>query len=495
MAGSTARGIASLVLLSLLLVAGGARAQDETFDSIAGAWWFKLAGKDAGALLMAFSEPAAAAFLVEDIAVTGNPSFGFSRGLASFFVIDAGQELNFDSKGNVIGTLDLDDPDGGGLVGTLVLEKGKPNKAFTRLKLRATIQSDGGEPLRVKLDGRRVPANFPVLTGKAPDGKLGGKGVKSRVFELGISGSAELGLPAYTFVGSGPAEIDGVEVPDVTMDGTVVLSPDKRVHGLLEDSSDFGTGALSGSLHLPGESVVPKLKLKAQAERKVTATGNLDEPVEPVLSVTPATFNFGAIRLDAAPLTQVFDVSNVGVGLLSGEATRQSGSSDFTILAPSTYGPLDPNDPPEQITVQFDPNVAGAKTAQLFFSVAGAAGSRVVTVTGTGGVPVLDVEPPVQAYGNVVVLQSLVRTFSITNEGDGPLEGTATITTGTTDFTLLLPDGTTPVEAIPYTIAPAANLLIRVRFTPTTAAQKTGTLTLTGGGGAQVALTGTGTAN
>lgn len=494
MVASTPRGIASLILLSLLLVAGGARAQDETFDSIAGAWWFKLAGKDAGALLIAFSEPSAAAFLVEDIAVTGNPSFGFSRGLESFFVIDAGQMLTFDSKGNVIGELDLDDPDGGG-VGTLVIDKGKPNKAFTRLKLLATIQGGSGEPLRVKLDGRRVPANFPVLTGKAPDGKLGGKGVKSKVFELGISGSAELGLPAYTFVGSGPAEIDGVEVPDVTMDGTVVLSPDKHVYGLLEDSSDFGTGPLSGSLHLPGESVVPKLKLKAQAERKVTATGNLDEPVEPVLSVTPATFNFGAIRLDAAPVTQVFDVSNVGVGLLSGEATRQSGSSDFTILAPSTYGPLDPNDPPEQITVQFDPNVAGAKTAQLFFSVEGAAGSRVVTVSGTGGVPVLDVEPPVQAYGNVVVQQSLVRTFSLTNEGDGPLEGSATITTGTADFALLLPDGNTPVELIPYTIAPAANLLIRVRFTPTTAAQKTGTLTLTGGGGAQVALTGTGTAN
>jgi len=501
MAWSLARPLAMLVALLIALATGSARAQEQTFDNIAGPWWFKLAGRDRGALFVEFSEPSAGTFLVEDIALTAYPSFGFSRALASFFVIDAGEELNFDSKGNVIGTLALGDPNSATSVGTISIDKGKPNKDFTRLKLRATLQGESGEPLRVNLDGRRVPTNFAVLSGRDPDGKLGGKGVKSAVFELNVLTSAALGLPGYTFEGSGPAQIDGMEVPDVSMTGTVILSPDRHVFGLLEQSSEFGTGTLSGTLHVPEAGVIPKLKLDARADRKVSAKGQLSDPIEPVLSVTPATFDFGAVRLDATtPPTRVFLVSNVGGGDLpiSGSATFQSGSSsDFSFLGAATYGPLVAGAAAVPVTVQFDPAVAGAKSAEILFGVTGSAGSRLVSVTGTGGVPLLTAEPQtLLPFGNVVVLQSRTLFFTLTNTGDGPLEGNATILTGTSDFALVLTDdATNTILTIPYTLQPAEQRLIRVRFTPTTAAQKTGTLNLSGGGGAQRALSGTGTAN
>ncbi len=496
------RWLVTLASLFLLLAPTPSRAQEQSFDSIAGAWWFRLAGKDAGAIYAVFGPTTGGSFPVEDIPVDDRPSFGFSRELGAFFAIDAGQELAFDSKGNVTGTLALTgaDPSPAGAVGALTIAKGKPNKDFTRLKLRGTLLGDGAAtPLNVRLDGRRVPVNFPVLTGRDPDGKLGGNKVTSRVYQLDVITSAARGLPGYTFLGSGPAEIDGVEVPDVSMAGTVILAPDKQIFGLLEESSDFGTGTLAGKLHLPDASVVPKLKLTARADRKVTAKGELSEAIEPVLSVTPASFDFGGVRLDATtPPTRVFLVSNVGVGSLSGTATFQSGSSaDFSFVGDTSYGPLAPGGTAAQITVQFDPTAAGAKSAEILFSVTGGAGSRLVSVTGTGGVAVLTAEPQAGLpFGNVVVAQSRTLFFTLTNTGDGPLSGAATITTGTTDFALVLTDdATTTVLSIPYTLQPAEQQLIRVRFTPTSAAQKTGTLNLTGGGGAQRALSGTGVAN
>jgi len=466
-----------------VLGAPSARAQ-ETFDSIAGVWWFKLAGKDAGAMLLEFSEPAAGSFTVEDVEFTGEPSFGFSRNLEAFFEVDAGQVLQLDSKRNVTGTLELTDPNGG-VLADLVIEKGKPNKAFTKLKLKTTLGSQV-----VKLTGSRVPATFPVLTGIGPDGKLSGKKVKSNAFELQVLTDGEHGLPAYQFLGSGPAKIDGVEEPAVSIDGRVMLAPDKKIFGLLDASSDFGTGSASGKLSVPESGVTPKLKLKLVADRKVNAKGKLSDPTEPVLSVTPTTFDFGAVKLDAQK-QQVFTVENVGVGTLSGIAVFQAGSSpEFSFTGGATFLDLENGDPGAEIEIEFDPATAGVKTAEVLFSPDVGAGARIVQLTGTGGVPEISIDPEIGEFDDTTVGQSDNITFTVTNIGDGPLTGTARITAGGADFTLIAAGA--PVVSIPYTIAPLDTRLIIVRFTPTTAADKVGVVTFTGGGDVTATLTGTG---
>lgn len=466
-----------------MLGAPSARAQ-ATFDSIAGVWWFKIAGKDAGAMLLEFSEPAAGSFTVEDVEFTERPSFGFSRNLEAFFEVDAGQVLQLDSKRNVTGTLELTDPNGG-LLGELVIEKGKPNKTFTKLKLKTTLGSQV-----VKLSGSRVPATFPVLTGIGPDGKLSGKKVKSNSFELQVLTDEEHGLPAYVFAGAGPAKIDGVEEPAVSIDGRVMLAPDKNIFGLLEASSDFGTGDASGKLSVPESSVTPKLKLKLLADRKVNAKGKLSDPTEPVLSVTPTTFDFGAVRLDEQK-QQVFTVENVGVGSLSGIAAFQPGSSpEFSFTGDATFMDLDEEDEIAEIEIEFDPATAGTKTASILFSPDVGAGARIVQLTGTGGVPEISIDPEIGEFDDTTVGQSDNIIFTVSNVGDGPLTGTARITAGSADFTLTVANA--PVVSIPYTIAPGATQLINARFTPTTAADKVGVATFTGGGDATIALTGTG---
>jgi hypothetical protein len=484
-----------LASLAAALFAGSARAQSETPTGLAGTWWFGIGGGDAGALLIEFTEPSGGVFAVQDVELTGKPSFGFSRSLAAFFLVNAGQLLSLDSKGQVQGTLELTAPGTDLPIGELVLERGRPTPPFKRLKLLGSIMGEDGLPVLVQLNGGRPPLTFPVLTGRNPTARLSGSGVHSRTFDVSVL-TSDLGLPAYDFHGEGPAEIDQVEQPDAFVQGSFVLAPNYRLFGLLEQSSDFGGGDVTGRLRLPQprvpeETEVPQLNVTAQGSRLVSVAAGLIEPVEPLLSVQPTSFDFGAVTLDAAPLTHTFEVQNIGIGTLSGEAGFVSGSSsDFSLVGPTTYTDLAPGDPAVEIEVAFDPSSAGAKSAQILFSVTAGAGSKVVAVNGIGGVGAISIDPSGDlAFADVAVGQTKDLAFTVTNTGDGSLQGSVTLS-GSSEFTLR--SGAASAPSISYDLDPQETQQISVRFAPSTSGQKTGTATFTGGGGATRALTGRG---
>lgn len=485
-----------LAALAVALCAGSARPQGEAPTGLAGTWWFQLGGRDAGVILLEFTEPSGGFFAVQDVEVTGKPSFGFSRSLAAFFLVNAGQVLSLDSKGQVQGTLELTAPGTDLPIGELVLEGGRPGPPFTRLKLRGSIVGEDGLPVLVRLNGQRPPLAFPVLTGRNPTARLSGRRVDSRAFDVSVLTSGDsgldLGLPAYDFHGEGPVEIDQVEQPDAFVQGSFVLAPNSRIFGLLEESSDFGAGDVTGTLRLAGRTTqVPQLNLTAQGSRRVVAAGSLIQPVEPLLSVQPPSFDFGAVKLDVSPLTQTFQVQNVGIGTLSGEASFVSGSSsDFSLVGPTTYTDLAPGDPPLEIEVDFDPSAAGAKSAQILFSVTTGAGSKLVALSGTGGVGAISVDPSGDlAFADVAVGQTKDLPFTVKNAGDGRLQGSVALS-ASSEFTLR--SGAVSVTSISFDLDPQETQQISVRFAPITAGQKTGTATFTGGGGATRGLTGRG---
>jgi hypothetical protein len=493
MTAMTRTFLTSLIAFALLL-SGAARAQ-ETFDSLGGTWWFKIGGKDAGAVVIQFSEPIAGSFGVEPIAVTGLPSFGFSRNLGAFFTIAEGQMLTIDSKGNPVGDLEIEDADSAETLGTFTFEKGKPNKKFTKWNLRASFVGADPEPVVVKLTGQRIPDNFPVLTGLNPMLTLGGQRVSSKAFSTAVLTSEDLGLPAYSFVGSGPAEIDKVENPDVDLSGRFMLTPKFEIVGLLEDSSDFGTGFVSGKLKLSGDTLVPKLSLTATAERKVTLKGSLVEPVEPVLSVTPSSFEFPAQRLDDpnGGVEQIFSVTNEGIGSLSGVAEWLGETpADFILLDGETYTDITPDTPPHHVTVLFDPVTAGTKTARLLFGVDGGAGARIVTLTGQGGIPEIRLDVDSIAFDDTTVNESRFEIVTVHNDGDGLLRGSVTVSG--TDFSIFRPGAVNPDGdgEIEYEVGPGQSVQFSVRFRPTDDVDRSGTLSFTGGGGDTITLTGTG---
>jgi hypothetical protein len=481
------RALLSLVVVFTLLLSGAARAQ-ESFENLGGTWWFKIGGKDGGALFIAFTTPEFGNFEVDNT-ITELPSFGFSRTLGSFFEVAAGQALTFDSKGNVVGTLELVDPETEDVVGILTFGKGKPNKKFTSWKITAEIEGDG-EPVVAKLSGKRVPETFPVLSGGNPETKLSGKGVKSNAFDFHVLSDLEKGPPAYTFAGAGPVEIDKVETPDTYMLGRFMLTPKFELFGLLEDSSAFGTGDVSGKLKLPSGTLVPKLKLVARADRKVTAKAKLTEATDPVLSVTPTSFDFGALHLDDTD-DQAFAVTNVGAGTLSGEANFLEGDSeDFVILdGENEYADLDPNSPAQNVVIRFAPTSAGPKSAQFLFDVGGGRiGAQVVTVTGVGGIAELAVDPNSIDFPDTAVGVAVFENVTITNTGDGVLSGRATVTGA--DFGVAPLGSNNTVPFIDYELDPGEDTAFSVRFQPASTGDKTGAVNLTGGGGATVPLSG-----
>lgn len=482
--------IALVVVAVLTLLAPVARAQ-EAFTSVGGPWWFKLGGKDKGALIVEFSEPNAGAFTVKDVALNGHPSFGFSRELAAFFQVAADQALALDAKGNVSGTLVLTAVGSADPVGTLIVEKGKPNKKFTKLNLRATIEGAGGMPLVVKLSGARLPPAFPVLSGQTAEGAVKGKGVKGSALDLGVTSDGELGFPAYSWTCDGSLEIDKTPA-DASFAGHFMLDPKFKAHGLLESSSAFGTGLLKGKLVAAGKTAtVPKLALTVEADRKLSVKGTLSEPIEPVLQVTPLSKAFGAIHLNELRM-QAFELSNVGVGTLSGTATFLEGSDpDFLFTGETEYGPLAPGDPPVQIFVRFDPGSVGDKTATVRFGVDTFVGARVVPLTGTGGLAVIDADPNPVSFDDTTVGTPRTIVVTVENDGDGPLTGAATLA-GSNAFALIAPPGNQPLNQISYSLEPGEERMITIRFQPTALGEAEGTLNLTGGGGLAVPLDGTG---
>ena len=187
--------------------------------------------------------------------------------------------------------------------------------------MKGTIEGGDG-PVVVKLKGVRPPNGFPVLTGRTTEANLKGKAVKSKALDLSVVGERRA-RPAGLRLSRarGRSTIDKDEVPDVTLDGRVILTPELqgvRAPGRLErlrSRTREGQAQRRRPEHPDPEARVstsrptPKLKLK----------GQLTEAVEPILLVTPTSLRLPAHSSRTRPSTHHVQRSqNVGTGSLSG---------------------------------------------------------------------------------------------------------------------------------------------------------------------------------
>jgi len=98
--------------------------------------------------------------------------------------------------------------------------------------------------------------------------------------------------------------------------------------------------------------------------------------------------------------------------------------------------------------------------------------------------PVIQVSPSSLTFGPVVAGSKATNSFTVQNAGSGTLSGTATVASGSTSFLQILSGGT-------YSLGAGQSQVVSVRYTPTGASTDTGSITCSGGGGAQVNATGT----
>lgn len=451
-------------------------------ESLEGEWWIAIKGKTKGAAKLVFSDLQGGTFKVA--------GQGTTLSLGEFFVVAPDQVLQRASNGSISGVIAIEDENSNPL-GAFDFAKGKVNKTFTKLTLKGDLTNDS--TVKVKFIGKRFPSEAPVLSGLTQQGKVGGKGLKSKFYELGVIEDLEgsfPGFPFFSYSGVGPVKIDGVEVDDVQVIGKLVIDSQYKAYGTFS-SNDLGSGIASGRLQPGQTSDVPRVKLKAETGRKIKLKGNLEKAISPRISVDPeSTLDFGSVNVEDTK-TLSFTVTNAGAGMLSGSASVADVNAPYTIVSGSPYNLAE--EASTSVEVTFSPTTAGTSTADIDFTGGGGA-TR--SVTGSGAAPsgTLSVEPTDGlVFGNVVVGSSSVLSFTVTNTGASTLEGEASIV-GSSAFRLINDQGQ-PVSLVPYSLNTNDSIAVRVRFQPTATGTASATVSFTGEESVITrAVTGTGTA-
>jgi hypothetical protein len=189
---------------------------------------------------------------------------------------------------------------------------------------------------------------------------------------------------------------------------------------------------------------------------------------QPVIDVTPASLGFGSVRAGQAKDLQL-TVRNTGSATLTVSSITSS-NAQFSVNSPTGSFNVAAG-ASAIVSVRFAPNSSGAKTGTLSINSNDPSRGRVdVAMTGTGLAPVIEVAPPSLNFGNVGVGESLSLRLTVRNTGNAPLN-ISSITSSDSQFTISL---LTTSFALPAN----TSVNISVRFAPTSAGAKTGTLSI-----------------
>ncbi len=222
--------------------------------------------------------------------------------------------------------------------------------------------------------------------------------------------------------------------------------------------------------------------------QSVSVTGTA---VPPTYSLTPATLAFGNQARNIASGALIVTVSNTGAAAVTITSITRTGTNANQFSQTNDCGTSVAAGSSCTINVVFLPTSAGEKTATLNVN-GGTAGTKSVSLSGTGIVPVYTLAPTQLDFGNQLrntssAAQSL--TLSNTGELDLPITGITLNGTNPGQFSQTNSCGTA--------LAVGATCTIDVVFRPTSAGAKSANVRVAVGGGAAtpatVPLTGTGT--
>jgi hypothetical protein len=361
----------ALGLVIILCLGAFQAAAQET--SLGGDWWVGLAGGDRGGGALTLGVPAAGVF-----EVSGNL---LTLGSGEPFKIADGQALRLDFKGKITGNLllqDLLDND----IGELEVTGGGTDKRFTKLRVNGNMTLYGSPPVSVRIRGERMPESAPVLTGRTiMEGRVSGPGIRSRTLDLSVAEEDELEFPFFVITGGGSVLVDGMD-QDVTLMGIFVRTPSRasfpktNIFGWGEASdAAMGAGPLVGNLRKPATDI-PELSCKVRGNRNFRLWARLDEPVSPIIAVTPDSIDFGTVNVGDS-LQRAFTVTNIGAGTLDGDATADG--DGFSVVGGSPYS-LSAGQS-AIVTIEFTPPAAGVFNGTVSFT---GGGGTTRSVTGTG---------------------------------------------------------------------------------------------------------------
>jgi hypothetical protein len=242
-------------------------------------------------------------------------------------------------------------------------------------------------------------------------------------------------------------------------------------------------------------------------DQAVALTGIGTDSTDPAITVTPSSFNFGAVNGGLTP-AKTFTVTNsstdpTGLPLrVTGATIAGTNPGDYTVTGQTCFGvPLAPADPVAarpagscSIAVQFAPGARTARSATLTLSHNAAGPTRATTtpiaLSGAGGNgSVLSFSSATIAFGTANRNTTKDQTVTVKNSGNAA----ATLTLGSFAVT---GTGFTLRSTTCATLAVNASCSVVVRFTaPATAGNFSGTLAVTAANGLPTTVTATLTAS
>ncbi|HEV3278588.1 MAG TPA: FG-GAP-like repeat-containing protein [Terriglobia bacterium] len=207
----------------------------------------------------------------------------------------------------------------------------------------------------------------------------------------------------------------------------------------------------------------------------------------PVISIAPGLLSFPneAVGTTGSPLT--LTVSNSGIAPVNLGATTITG--DFAAKSNACTGTL-ASGASCTLQVTFTPTVLGQRTGLLTIASDsfGGAASLVLVGNGTVSGPAVQLSASSLTFGSQALgTSSPTQIVTVTSVGAGAVTFSSFATTG--DFS--------QTNNCPPVLSPSATCWVAVKFTPTAAGTRTGTLVISDnapGGSQTVGLTGTGTA-
>jgi len=206
-------------------------------------------------------------------------------------------------------------------------------------------------------------------------------------------------------------------------------------------------------------------------------------PPYPVTGVntTPSALSFGSAATGTTAAAQTVTVTNPASAAASVSSISVSGGFSQT----STCGSSIAANGSCTVSVKFSPAATGARTGTLTVNAGGVTNTVSLSGTGTAPGPVLNAAPGSLSFaGTIVGSSAATQTVTVTNSGTTAATVTGVAVTG--DFSQ---------TSNCTSIAVGGSCTVTVKFTPTTAGSRTGTLTVTSNANnspATVALTGSG---
>ncbi len=207
--------------------------------------------------------------------------------------------------------------------------------------------------------------------------------------------------------------------------------------------------------------------------------------VQAGLSVSPTTFNFGSV-VDGQTKSQTFSVSNTGTAALTIAQVTVTGTG-YTVSGLTTPATLTAGQS-ASFSAKFAPTTAGSLSGTVSISSNSPNSPTKVTLSGTGVAAsvTLTASPTSLAFGSINAGSSSSKSVTITNSGN------ASVTIS--QISVSAKDVQTSGIATPVTLTPGQAKAMNVAFSPTSAENVTGSVTVTSSTGSSsvIGVTGTG---